>query len=81
MMCLVTEDLDIPFERRSKWPGEESQEHGIAGAMGSAAGMLHHLGMQDWIPSGKGSVLPLRWVSDCLCFPSLQIPWAPAGWV
>ena len=59
MICLFTEDLDVPFERRNKWPGQKSQGYGIAGATGSAAGMLHWLGMQNWIPSGKGSVLPI----------------------
>lgn len=57
--CLFTEDLAIPFEKRSKWPGQKSRGHSIAGATGSAAGMLHRLGTQDWIPSGKGSILPL----------------------
>lgn len=56
----------------------EISGHGFAGATGSAAGMLHRLGMQKRIPSGKGSLLPFRWVSDCLCFPSHQ---TPAGWV
>lgn len=44
MMCLFTEDLGVPFERRNKWPGQKSRGHGIAGAAGSAAGMLHRLG-------------------------------------
>lgn len=74
MTCQFTEDLDIPFEKRSKWPGQNSREQSIAGAMGLAAGMLHRLGVQNWIPSSKGSILPLQWVSGCLRFPGCQIP-------
>lgn len=44
MMCLFTDDLDVPFERRSKWPGQKCWGHSIAGATGVAAGMLHCLG-------------------------------------
>lgn len=44
MMCLFTDDLDVPFERRSKWPGQKGWGHSIAGATGVAAGMLHCLG-------------------------------------
>lgn len=69
MMCLFTDDLDVPFERRNKWPGQKCWGHSTAGATGAAAGMLHCLGTQDWIPRATGSVLPLRWGSHCLCFP------------